>query len=328
MSERTDAIVKQHNEYCGVSEWHSKGFKGQGITVWNCEKRTDDHGSQSAQRVLDSAPECNLITGTVSMRSNVTAVTMCEVVDENRCHHDIHEWIQKNNVRIITASLKDLFEDNDESRGKFWQDIVEQYGIVLINSAGNDGNKNFDFSKRVAWHIGALTLTDGKPKRAGYSSTGEGLDFADLAGWNAGTSFSAPYFAGKCALVLQRFPEFTPQDVYEYMKKCSMDLYTEGEDNLTGWGFPILPVIEDIPKEGEKEEIPMGDITKKTKFEDVPAGVWYEEVLAFDVEKGLLKGITETKFDPDGVLTRAQLAQALYNVYHVVYKDLKKELGK
>lgn len=125
MSNRTEVIIKQHNDYCGVSEWHSKGFKGQGVTVWNCEKRTGDHGKQSANRVLDSAPECNLVSGTVSIHSTSTAVFKCEVVDDDYVHYDIHNWIQKNNVRIITASLKDLFENSDKPRGKFWRDIVE-----------------------------------------------------------------------------------------------------------------------------------------------------------------------------------------------------------
>lgn len=303
-----EETIKKQNNYCGVSEWHSKGFKGQGITVWNCEKRTGDHGRQSANRVLDAAPECNLVTGTVSMHVKGNEVTKCGAIDNDGVFHDIHDWIQENNVRIITASMKNLFKDKGNATGDFWQSIIDKYGIIIVNSAGNDGNENFDFTKRVAWHVGALTLgTDGKPKRAGYSSTGEGLDFADFAGWNAGTSFSAPYFAGKCALVLQKHPEFTPMQVYDYMKFCSMDLEALGEDNKTGWGLPILPKLLDEQEKDMKE--------KKTDFVDVEAGRWSEEAIAYCVKEGIMRGMGDGKFAPTQPLTREQAAQMFYNVF-------------
>lgn len=335
--------VKKHNDFCGVTEWHDKGFKGQGITVWNCEKRNKSHGKQTANRVLDSAPECNLVLGSISIRTKVgrKEVAECNVVDEKGIKHNIYDWIENNNVRIITASLENLFKESNRAEGKFWQSIVNKYNIILINSAGNDGDKKFDFSKRVAWLIGALGLdAKNNVKRQGYSSTGDGLDFADFAGWNNGTSFSAPYFAGKCALVLQRYPDFTPAQVYEYMKKYSMDLEAKGEDEKTGWGLPILPPIEEIEIE-EKQDEPKKEsetkpitkpnketskenIGKKTKFSDVAAGSWYEDAIAFSVEKEILKGISNTKFDPEGQVTRAQLAQVIYNAYHVIHKELKK----
>lgn len=304
-----EETLKSQNEYCGVSEWHSKGWKGQGITVWNCEKQGDSHGKQSANRVLDSAPKCNLVTGSLSISSSPTSVTRCEVVDDNYVRHDLHDWIRENNVRIITASLENLFDDGNTVRGKFWQDIIEQYGIIIINSAGNDGNKNFDFSKRVAWLIGALTLTKGKPIRANYSSTGDGIDFADFAGWNAGTSFSAPYFAGKCALVLQKHPEFTPMQVYDYMKFHSMDLEVEGEDNKTGWGLAILPTLEEEKGDG-----------KLTNFTDVEAGRWSEEAIAKCVELGIMQGMGDGTFAPTQSLTREQAAQLALNIIECLKK--------
>lgn len=298
--------IKSQNDYCGVSEWHSKGIKGQGVTVWNCEKQLDTHGKGTAKRILDAAPECNLVTGSVLIHVSGDEVTRCGAVDNNGVFHEIHDWIKNNNVRIITASLQNLFKDKGCVTGDFWQSIIDEYGIIIINAAGNDGNENFNFTKRVAWLVGALTLTAaGKPKRAGYSSTGEGLDFADFTERNGGTSCAAPYFAGKCALVLQKHLKFTPAQVYDYMKFCSMDLETLGEDSKTGWGLPILPKLMN-----EQEE-DMAD--KKTKFADVPAGAWYEEAVAYCVEKGYMQGFSDEEFKPEQGLTRAQFCKALYN---------------
>lgn len=304
--------IKQQNDYCGITHWHEKGYKGQGVTVWNCEKQNDSHGKGTAKRVLDAAPECNLVTGSIAM--TVTGggprgirVAECGVYDSDGNYHQIDDWITENDVRIITCSKENMFKNRDTVEGEFWQSLADKYGLIIINSAGNDGDKGFDFSNRVAWLIGALYLsTDGKPKRHGYSSTGKGLDFADFTERNGGTSCAAPYFAGKCALVLQKHPDMTPKQVYDYMKFCSMDLDIEGEDNKTGWGLPILPHLMN----GGKEDMP-----KKTKFADVPEGSWYEEAVAFCVSKGYMKGISETEFKPDEPLTRAQMAQVLKNVF-------------
>lgn len=304
--------IKQQNDYCGVTHWHEKGYKGQGVTVWNCEKQNDSHGKGTAKRVLDAAPECNLVTGSIAM--TVTGggprgirVAECGVYDDDGNYHDIHDWITKNNVKVITCSKANMFKDKGTVEGEFWQSLADKYGLIIINSAGNDGDKGFDFSNRVAWLIGALYLsTDGKPKRHGYSSTGKGLDFADFTERNGGTSCAAPYFAGKCALVLQKHPNFKPSDVYDYMKFCSMDLETEGEDIKTGHGLPLLPLMLD-----ERNE----DMPKKTKFNDVPEGSWYEDAVAYCIEKGYMKGISETEFKPEQPLTRAQMAQVLMNVF-------------
>ena len=303
--------IKQQNDYCGVTHWHEKGYKGQGVTVWNCEKQNDSHGKGTAKRVLDAAPECNLVTGSISLTVGIGGkeVTRCGVYDDDGNYHEINDWITKNNVKVITCSLYNVFKDKDTAEGDFWQNLIDKYGLIIINCAGNEGNKNFDFSKKVAWYIGALYLDNtGKPKRHNYSSTGEGIDFADFTERNGGTSCAAPYFAGKCALVLQKHPDFKPSDVYNYMKFCSMDLETDGEDIKTGHGLPLLPLILDG---GEKEE----DMAKKTTFNDVPEGAWYEDAVAYCVEKGYMKGISETEFKPEQPLTRAQMAQVLMNVF-------------
>lgn len=302
--------IKQQNDYCGVTHWHEKGFTGKGVTVWNCEKQNDSHGKGTALRVIDAAPECNLVTGSISLTVGIGGkeVTQCGVFDDDGNYHEINDWIVSNNVKVITCSKANMFKDRGTVEGDYWQSVIDKYGLIIINSAGNDGNKNFDFSKRVAWLIGALYLsTDGKPKRHGYSSTGEGLDFADFTERNGGTSCAAPYFAGKCALVLQKHPNFKPYDVYDYMKFCSIDLETEGEDIKTGHGLPLLPLLFDDG--GEK------DMAKKTTFNDVPEGAWYEEAVAYCVDKGYMKGISETEFKPEQPLTRAQMAQVLMNVF-------------
>ncbi len=49
-------------------------------------------------------------------------------------------------------------------------------------------------------------------------------------------------------------------------------------------------------------------------FTDVDAGDWFYEVVAYAYEQEMVSGVTDTLFDPDGTMTRAQAVQILYNM--------------
>ncbi|MBQ7475282.1 MAG: S-layer homology domain-containing protein [Clostridia bacterium] len=55
-------------------------------------------------------------------------------------------------------------------------------------------------------------------------------------------------------------------------------------------------------------------------FSDVPAGEWYAEPVAWAESTGVVAGVGGGKFDPDGVITREQLAAILYR--YCSFKDL------
>ena len=47
-------------------------------------------------------------------------------------------------------------------------------------------------------------------------------------------------------------------------------------------------------------------------FSDVEKDAWYAEAVRFCREKGLMSGVSDTQFEPEGTLTRAQLAAILW----------------
>ena len=47
-------------------------------------------------------------------------------------------------------------------------------------------------------------------------------------------------------------------------------------------------------------------------FEDVPASEWFASAIIWAVENGLTNGVSETKFDPNGNVTREQMAVFMY----------------
>lgn len=58
----------------------------------------------------------------------------------------------------------------------------------------------------------------------------------------------------------------------------------------------------------------MDAATAYSLFSDVPVSSWYFDYVMYAYEKGMMKGATQSTFEPNGYMTRAMLAQILYNM--------------
>lgn len=241
------------DKMCNIEEWHSKGFTGKGVTVWVMEGWTD-HSRCCRKRVLDAAPEANVIIGAPgrSIRGGKIQYYIAYEFDEhgNRGEQmDIEDFIRAHNIRVITSStMPDSFGTTGTVLGDFWADLIERYDLCVFRASANDSKKDKDFSRNVAWIVGALVWRNGKPVRASYSNGGQGLDFSESVGWWNGTSSATPFLAGKCAVLLQRYPRMTYKEVYEYLKAHVDDLGDKGEDPLYGHGWFTFPPVGEVPK--------------------------------------------------------------------------------
>lgn len=56
-----------------------------------------------------------------------------------------------------------------------------------------------------------------------------------------GTSQASPHVAGMAALVKQRFPDYTPEQVADYLEQNAIEREADGKDNEWGEGFAVLP---------------------------------------------------------------------------------------
>lgn len=217
-----------------LKQWHDAGYDGTSIVVWNCENMTS-HGTKTRQRILDSAPEATVISASVSS-SKAGVKVHCG--DEDYWAGD---FLEKFKPRIVNASLVPAPFLSNGTISPYWKEVISEYDLCVFCSSGNDSNKKKHFDDSI-WYVGAIT--DGK-NRARYSNGGPGLDFVDYAGKNAGTSFSSPFLAGKCALVRQRYPTMNRDQIYRYMADHCEDLGDIGEDPLYGNGLFVLPELED-----------------------------------------------------------------------------------
>lgn len=63
---------------------------------------------------------------------------------------------------------------------------------------------------------------------------------------------------------------------------------------------------------------------ESSPFVDVPEDAWYTEAVIWANERGIVEGIGDGKFDPDGLITREQLATILYR-YTKTFADVDSE---
>ena len=53
-------------------------------------------------------------------------------------------------------------------------------------------------------------------------------------------------------------------------------------------------------------------VTGSASFTDVAAGQWYTDGITWASQQGVVQGVGDSKFDPNGAITREQLAVMLY----------------
>lgn len=146
-------------------------------------------------------------------------------------------------------------------------------GILVVNSAGNDGSNSWHYIGAPAdvdsvLSVGATdynrayaSLSSVGPNSAGLqkpdvAAVGAGTMIGDLSGGASsgyGTSFSAPQIAGVAAILWQAFPNLTAQQVIYVLKKSGH--LAAAPDNRLGYGVPNLIKAQEI---AQNEFSPLG----------------------------------------------------------------------
>ena len=139
-------------------------------------------------------------------------------------------------------------------------------GIVVVNSAGNEGNNEWQYisapadadsiisvgavnsQKEYAYFSSLGYSPKGKIKpelAAQGQSTAVGLS-SNSIGYSNGTSFSSPLIAGLVAGFKQAFPNLTNMQIRDYLIR-SASQYTK-PDNKLGYGIPNFVTASEIAK--------------------------------------------------------------------------------
>ncbi len=152
------------------------------------------------------------------------------------------------------ADIINMSFGKDLSPYKKWVDDAVRYagekGVLMIHAAGNDSenidttpsypsDRYLDGTQPTHWmEIGASSISVDENIAGSFTNYGKkhvdvfapGVDIVacdvdDTYQTNSGTSFAAPVTSGAAALLLAYFPDMTPEDVINILKKTSYNPY-------------------------------------------------------------------------------------------------------
>ncbi|MDZ7271895.1 MAG: S8 family serine peptidase [candidate division KSB1 bacterium] len=173
------------------------------------------------------------------------------------------EWLESMGVDVVSSSLGYLdwytYQDMDGNTAVTTRaaDIAVRKGVVVVNSAGNEGNSSWRYVIAPADgdSVIAVGAVDDNGVLAPFSSRGPTADGrvkpdvvamgvrVYMAGplhatdfrLGSGTSFSCPMVAGVAALILAAHPWLTPMQVGEALRQTADR--AGHPDNEYGWGL-------------------------------------------------------------------------------------------
>lgn len=229
-------------DYSGVTHWHSKGYKGEGVNLLNCESPSI-HGGITGRILERVCPGANLIQKDISLNFKNGELVSAGIMD-NGIRVDLCDFVKANKIDMMNFSYA-MFETGKHPQS--WVDycvkMQEETGVIMFNAAGNeypgDGETLFTtFPPETTIYVGALGVAN---NRLNYSSVGQELDFMAYSGLGGGTSCASPFLMGMCALIQQRYRKMLPNEMYNYLKRTSVDLGAPGDDIYHGEGMVVLP---------------------------------------------------------------------------------------
>ncbi|NOZ55856.1 MAG: S8 family serine peptidase [Calditrichaeota bacterium] len=198
------------------------------------------------------------------------------------------EWLEHNGVDLVSSSLGYLDwytpQDMDGNTAvvTIAADLAAKKGVLVINSAGNEGNHAWqkiiapaDGDSVVA--VGAINAdgsiasfsslgptADGRIK-PDVVAMGNGVYVASPAGYSEyayvrGTSFSCPLAAGVAALVLSVHPWLTPMQLRDALRETADR--AASPDTVYGWGLVDAvkaalydgPIFSNLPRVVQRED--------------------------------------------------------------------------
>lgn len=309
------------------------------------KRYADDHGTVVWKTIGGYDKENNSYTGIAHAATYYLARTD-QGDKEYRGEEDYWiaamEWMYDQGVRLINSSLgySDGYDQPQENYSPQQVDgtssaitqaatiAVQEKGMFLVVSAGNDGNNAFELISLPADAKGVIAVGATAYNRWSkqlYSSIGPaGLSYIkpDVACYSArGTSFSAPVITGVIAGLLQAYPGATNAAVAMALKKSS-HLYPY-PNNFLGYGVPdvrkalkLLANPHDaVAEEREVIETSLDHVTLKLSATNVVLFHKKNETQVIEQEKVKPKrGVLDIHRKENAKFTTVATPEAVYEV--------------
>jgi serine protease AprX len=217
--------------------------------------------------------------------------------------------------------------DGNKARISIAADIAASRGMLVVVSAGNEGNSFWrhitapaDADSVLA--VGAIDSTLAIASFSGHGPSYDGRVKPDVcamgvktfgvnaSGWltgSSGTSFSAPVITGLAACLWQANPKAGAMDILKAIQE-SADRYLQ-PDTLYGYGIPDFIVAHNMLK---SHFIPVDSVNPYTAFPNPFSSVIYLSLREAEVSELLI-----TLHDPTGRTVYSVLLQTGENEYFV-----------
>ncbi|MFI5692198.1 S8 family serine peptidase [Kribbella sp. NPDC051586] len=211
------------------------------------------HGTMTLGIIAAAA---NNVEGVAGVGWNVKAMPV-KVLAANGSGYDVDiaegiDWAVAHGAKVINMSLGG--PDDDPILHQSIADAVNA-GVTVVAAAGNDGSSDLQYPASYPEAI-AVAATDAGGSLTDFSSFGDWVDIA-APGWDilttgsraltdpgylpywycTGTSCSAPIVAGVAALVKNKWPALTPDQIAQRLEGLSRDAGPRGTDPYYGHGI-------------------------------------------------------------------------------------------
>lgn len=205
------------------------------------------------------------------------------------------EWLESQGVDVVSTSLGygDFFDagqhnyttddlDGDTGLTTRAADLAASLGVVVVASAGNEGNDSWHFITTPAdgdsvIAVGAVTPNRTKAGFSGFGPTADERIKPDVAAMGTsmylaspsgsyssgaqGTSFSTPMVAAVACQILQANPDLNPMEVRDVLRETASQ--AANPDNALGWGIinadAAITRAEELVGTSTEDEAPVPD---------------------------------------------------------------------
>ncbi len=158
----------------------------------------------------------------------------------------IRDAVEVYNCKILNISSGVMTDTPALRDAVAW---VEKKGVLIISSAGNDGNDTVYYPGAYSsvLCVGAANEENNGP--AGFSNLHEAVDIlapgekllaATMKGNQhlvSGTSYATAYVSGIAAKLMTEYPDLTAKQVRKILCQSAADSSTAGYDIESGWGI-------------------------------------------------------------------------------------------
>ncbi|AHM57842.1 minor extracellular protease Epr (plasmid) [Peptoclostridium acidaminophilum DSM 3953] len=154
------------------------------------------------------------------------------------------QWSVSNGMDVVNMSLGSNYPSTSFESAI---NAASDAGVIIVAAAGNDSS-SVDYPAAYDKTI-AVSATDKNNLLASFSSRGDQVDIAapgvsiystykgSAYATMSGTSMATPHVSGVIALMLQRDPEMTLDEIRQQFSSGCVDLGAEGKDPYYGYGL-------------------------------------------------------------------------------------------